>query len=505
MAEQLTSVKVNLHRVLKLAQAAGLAKPDHHLQFDADPYRHGLCIHLEQGRFRTDRLNRLKGSRFAHGELSNHGVLLMTDEPQQIMISARQQVIQQHDLIQQHYHVRYCEQIQGCELTYDANHLQVQQGEQQTKVKAGMTAHIVVAFSPQSDAPHSELWRVGSNVYSLSSATFSTDLATSSELVTDILDLETDRAEDSQQSLMVQHLAWLIGSLIFDFPLADALVIARAAMNVSRETWPQDIHAFPAVSSTDVSMSDLHQSPCNIQSGMIPFKAIHRVDFSLYPVVDDVTWIEQLLRLGVKTVQLRIKDPQQPDLEQQIKQAILLGKRYQAQVFINDYWQLAIKHQAFGVHLGQEDLHTADIQALRHAGIRLGISTHGYWEILKAQQILPSYIALGHIFPTPTKQMPSLPQGLARLRLYQQLIDAIAQTQQREIPTVAIGGIDLDNAASVLAQGVTSVAVVRAVTQATNMGSAVDAFQQLFQLRKENFFARKTSFQCGEEDHVITR
>ncbi|MFW7344331.1 thiamine phosphate synthase, partial [Pollutimonas sp. H1-120] len=83
---------------------------------------------------------------------------------------------------------------------------------------------------------------------------------------------------------------------------------------------------------------------------------------------------------------------------------IELGRQYQAQVFINDYWPLALKHGAFGVHLGQEDLQTADLDALAEANIRLGLSTHGYFELLTALKIRPSYIALGHIFPTTTKQ-----------------------------------------------------------------------------------------------------
>ncbi|MCV6039009.1 thiamine phosphate synthase, partial [Escherichia coli] len=80
--------------------------------------------------------------------------------------------------------------------------------------------------------------------------------------------------------------------------------------------------------------------------------------------------------------------------------AIELGRQYDAQVFINDYWQLAIKHGAFGVHLGQEDIEDSNLSQLSAAGICLGLSTHGYYELLRIVQIKPSYIALGHIFPT---------------------------------------------------------------------------------------------------------
>jgi hydroxymethylpyrimidine kinase / phosphomethylpyrimidine kinase / thiamine-phosphate diphosphorylase len=178
----------------------------------------------------------------------------------------------------------------------------------------------------------------------------------------------------------------------------------------------------------------------------------------LYPVVDSVEWLKRLLDWGVRTLQLRIKDPAHPQLEAQIAQAVALGRAYEARLFINDYWQLAIRHGAYGVHLGQEDLERADLAAIQQAGLRLGISTHGYYEIARAMAIRPSYIALGHIFPTRTKQMPSAPQGLSRLHGYVNLL--------RAWPTVAIGGISSDRVASVLASGVGSVALVTAITEA---------------------------------------
>ncbi len=66
---------------------------------------------------------------------------------------------------------------------------------------------------------------------------------------------------------------------------------------------------------------------------------------------------------------------------------------------------------AYGVHLGQEDLATTDLNTIREAGLRLGVSTHDDMEIDVALVARPSYIALGHVFPTQTKQMPSAPQG----------------------------------------------------------------------------------------------
>ncbi|OON35544.1 thiamine-phosphate diphosphorylase [Izhakiella australiensis] len=184
----------------------------------------------------------------------------------------------------------------------------------------------------------------------------------------------------------------------------------------------------------------------------------------LYPVVDSVSWLERLLESGVRTLQLRAKDLSDDDAEPAVIAAIALGRRYRARVFINDYWRLAIHHQAYGVHLGQEDLDVADLDAIHAAGLRLGLSTHDDKEIDRALAARPSYIALGHVFPTQTKEMPSSPQGLPTLRRH---VSRLAG-----IPTVAIGGISLARAPDVLATGVGSIAVVSAITQATDWRKA---------------------------------
>jgi len=184
----------------------------------------------------------------------------------------------------------------------------------------------------------------------------------------------------------------------------------------------------------------------------------------LYPVVDSVEWIARLLDAGVCTLQLRIKDKRDSDVEADVVAAIALGRRYDARLFINDYWQLSVKHQAYGVHLGQEDLETTDLNAIRAAGLRLGVTTHDDMEIDIALAARPSYIALGHVFPTQTKQMPSAPQGLAQLARH---IGRLG-----DYPTVAIGGISLERAPEVLATGVGSIAVVSAITQAQDWKAA---------------------------------
>jgi len=200
----------------------------------------------------------------------------------------------------------------------------------------------------------------------------------------------------------------------------------------------------------------------------------HRL--GLYPVVDSLAWIVRLLDAGATTLQLRIKDQPAEVVEPDIEAAILLGRKYQARIFINDYWQLAVKHGAYGVHLGQEDLDTADLAVIQHAGLRLGLSTHDDQEMARALSFRPSYIALGHIFPTQTKIMPSQPQGLADLR---RMVAGLTN-----IPTVAIGGIGIDRVDDVMDCGVGSIAVVSAITKAPDWRRATAILLQKIEGRE---------------------
>lgn len=189
-------------------------------------------------------------------------------------------------------------------------------------------------------------------------------------------------------------------------------------------------------------------------------------NLGLYPVVDSSDWVERLLALGVKTIQLRIKTPVVDDennekLVAEIKRACFLGHNYRARVFIDDHYKLAAKFGAYGVHLGQEDLQQADLEFIRQHGLRLGVSTHGIFELCKVLTLNPSYIALGHVFPTKTKEMASKPQGIEKMSHQARMLKGI-------VPTVAIGGIKLDKAEELLKQGVDSLAVVTAITQAEN-------------------------------------
>lgn len=244
------------------------------------------------------------------------------------------------------------------------------------------------------------------------------------------------------------------------YPLEDAVTIANAyvhaglkqayatgkgAGSLARTGWP-DGTAFARVRHRNDVWSNLR------------FQPMHR-PLGIYPVVSDTRLLEALLEAGVTTVQLRLKTEDPERLVPAIRHAIEIGRRYDAQVFINDHWVLAVELGAYGVHLGQDDLEGADLDAIARAGLRLGVSTHGYAELRRAQSLHPSYIALGHVFATATKVMPSQPQGLERLARYRAVVGG-------DVPTVAIGGIKHQHLPAVAACGVDAVAVVTAITEA---------------------------------------
>lgn len=172
----------------------------------------------------------------------------------------------------------------------------------------------------------------------------------------------------------------------------------------------------------------------------------------VYLIVDSAAWIRRLLPAGVRLVQLRIKDRSVEELRTEIRESRDLCAHTGAQLVVNDHWQLAVEEGCDFVHLGQGDLDTADVPALRRANIRIGISTHDDAELGRALALAPDYVALGPIYPTLLKIMAFAPQGLERIGEWKRRIGAI--------PLVAIGGITLERLPGVLAAGADSAAVV---------------------------------------------
>jgi len=180
----------------------------------------------------------------------------------------------------------------------------------------------------------------------------------------------------------------------------------------------------------------------------------------VYPIVDSTAWVARLAPQGVRLVQLRIKEQPQDSVRSQIEAAQALCRAAGVQLIVNDYWQLALASGCDFVHLGQDDLDSADVPALRRAGVRVGISTHDERELERALTLRADYVALGPIYPTLLKAMPWRPQGLARLGEWKRRIGSI--------PLVAIGGLTLERLAGVFAAGADVAAVVTDIVRASD-------------------------------------
>ena len=179
-----------------------------------------------------------------------------------------------------------------------------------------------------------------------------------------------------------------------------------------------------------------------------------------YPIVDSADWVRRIVGAGAKLIQLRVKEASDSDVTAEIHGAMLACDDAGAQLIVNDYWQAAIEAGCDYVHLGQGDLDTADVKAIRKAGIKLGISTHDHAELDRALTYDPDYVALGPIYPTLLKEMPWEPQGLDRIGEWKKLVG--------DKPLVAIGGLTLERALLCLKAGADSAAVVSDVVGAAN-------------------------------------
>jgi hydroxymethylpyrimidine kinase/phosphomethylpyrimidine kinase/thiamine-phosphate diphosphorylase len=239
--------------------------------------------------------------------------------------------------------------------------------------------------------------------------------------------------------------------LTLGYSIKDALIIAtmhcRKNLRLSQtqalslDNWPENQIDLPYFSPNPLEKIPDSFKPLNL---------------GLYPIVDNSKWLRTLLPLRVSSIQLRIKNPNS-NLENEIVTSIELAKQYKAKLFINDYWELAIKHGAFGVHLGQEDLESADINAIRKAGLYLGISSHCYYEVARAHTLHPSYIACGPIYPTTSKIMSHPSQGIEQLKRWKRTLN---------YPLVAIGGIHLGNINPIIHTKVEGISLISAITQA---------------------------------------
>ncbi|AGF74286.1 thiamine-phosphate pyrophosphorylase ThiE [Bartonella australis AUST/NH1] len=171
-----------------------------------------------------------------------------------------------------------------------------------------------------------------------------------------------------------------------------------------------------------------------------------------YLIVDSANWVERLVPIGIKLVQLRVKNENTETISKHIERAKNICDKFGAQLIINDHWKIAIDKKCDFIHLGQEDLSQADIPMIRKNGIKFGLSTHDEHELDTALSAHPEYIALGPIYPTILKKMKWAPQGLEKIKQWKKQIGTL--------PLVCIGGLTPERAADVLKAGADSAAVV---------------------------------------------
>lgn len=273
--------------------------------------------------------------------------------------------------------------------------------------------------------------------------------------------------------------AIVIGKMAIQHGLRHAKAVAGQQGSVHIQHFPNHPDDLPLLTKNWPQHWPQHNfRACTLPESTLPADAYpttqgkEKITLGIYPVVDSAQWVERLIKLGIQTIQLRAKQLQGDKLENEIQKAIFIAKKNNVRLFINDHWQLAIKHNAYGVHLGQEDLDQADTTAIHTAGLRLGISTHSFYETARAHALRPSYIAIGPVFITTSKEMPWIPRGLEGLTYWQQVLASY--------PLVAIGGINYARAQSIRDLGISGIAMISAITQAEDPDAATKNLLTLF-------------------------
>ena len=242
----------------------------------------------------------------------------------------------------------------------------------------------------------------------------------------------------------------------------DAVVLAKTYVNqglrkganvgkgrgpLAHEGWPDSPDDLPWINKPSPLQALFNFSNCGPEP------------LGFYPIVDRAVWLKKLLPVGVRTLQLRIKEMNSKALDKEISDAVAFARRFNARLFINDHWKIALKHKAYGVHLGQEDLPHADLRTLSEAGLRLGVSVYSYSEAARVKGIRPSYTAIGSIFETPSKNIDHKPVGVEEFAKLRRLIRG---------PVVAIGGITLEKGGELKDRGANGLAVISDVLNASD-------------------------------------
>ena len=181
--------------------------------------------------------------------------------------------------------------------------------------------------------------------------------------------------------------------------------------------------------------------------------------------------VEAALQGGISTLQYRNKLANHKLKTQQARAILPLCRQYQVPLIINDSIKLCLTLDADGVHLGGDDGDLIAARARLGANKILGASCYNRFDLaLQAQQAGADYVAFGACFASSTK--PNAP--VASLDLFKQA------KAQLKIPSVAIGGITLENASLAIAAGANAIAVINAIFNASDIKLTTQQFTQLF-------------------------
>jgi thiamine-phosphate pyrophosphorylase len=171
---------------------------------------------------------------------------------------------------------------------------------------------------------------------------------------------------------------------------------------------------------------------------------------------------------GAQCVQIRAKDLPSNRFLELCDTIVGVADRYHTVVIVNDRPDLALMATATGVHVGQEDLPPAQVRSLLGPSAVIGYSTHTDAQIDRASVEPVSYVAIGPVFGTRTKDTGYNAVGLAQV--------TEAARRSKGLPVVAIGGITLETAASVWEAGASSVAVISDLLEGGDPAARVRAY-----------------------------
>ncbi len=169
--------------------------------------------------------------------------------------------------------------------------------------------------------------------------------------------------------------------------------------------------------------------------------------------------VEAALKGGVSCVQLREKDLDDQEFLKEAKEISALCKAYKVPFFINDNVEIAIRCQADGIHVGQEDMEANKVREKVGPDMMIGVSVHSVEEALEAVKNGADCLGVGAMFSTSTKKDVNL---LAKETL-KAICDAV------DVPVVAIGGINKSNIMELSGSGVDGVALVSAIFSADDI------------------------------------